>query len=139
MVCKKPTSQQGMSLVEVLVALALTGIVAIAVAPLVLLAVQVSSVSRDVTDLNAMISDRVEALRTLPFSDTDLPAGGSVGTSEAGFSEDPYRGDPDLYVRWEIVDESVSLKRVRVVAGRRDSALGPPREIMFETFRAALQ
>lgn len=132
-------SERGFTLVEVLVATFLVGLISLAVAPLLLMAVQTSAVAQEVTELTAIGSQQLEVLRGLPFDDAQLAAGGSTVASSAGYSLDPYLGDPDRYVRWEIIDENVARKRITMVVGVQQSVWGPPRQIQMETFRTDIQ
>lgn len=129
----------GFTLIEVLVATGLVGLVALAIAPLMLMAVQTSAVAQESTELTAVGSERMEVLRSLPFDDVALNAGGDLANSVAGYSIDPLNGDPDRYVRWTIVDETVSRKHITLVVGTRESIWGPPREVRLETYRSDLQ
>lgn len=133
------TGVAGFTLVEVLVATGLVGLVALAVAPLMLMAVQTSAVAQEATELTATGAERMEILRALPFNDPQLAAGGSTVNSDAGYSIDPVPGEPDRYVRWEIVDDNPTRKRIQLVCGVRESIWGPPREIILETYRTDLQ
>ena len=90
-------SSSGFTLLEVVVAAGLVGLVALAVAPLMLMAAQTSAVAQEATDLTAAGSEQIEVLRALPFTDPQLSAGGSITSSEAGYALDPYGGDANLY------------------------------------------
>jgi len=104
-----------------------------------LMAVQTSAVAQESTELTAIGSQRLEGLRALPFADAQLAAGGSIVASSAGYSLDPYMGDADRYIRWQVVDENAGRKRLTLVVGVRISVWGPPREILMETFRTDIQ
>lgn len=136
--CERAASD-GFTLVETLVATFLVGLLSLAIAPLMLMAVQTSAVAQEATELTAIGSQQLEILRGLAFSDAQLAAGGSTTASSAGYSIDPYLGDADRYVRWQIVDENVARKRITLVVGVRESVWGPPREIQLATFRTDLQ
>ncbi len=129
----------GFTLLEVIVATGLVGLVALAVAPLMLMAVQTSAVAQEATELTNSGTEQMEVLRALPFTDGQLAAGGSVTASDAGYSLDPYDGDPDRYVRWRITDAGTARKHIEMAIGVRTSVWGPPREILFETYRTDLQ
>ena len=129
----------GFTLIEILVATGLVGLVALAVAPLMLMAVQTSAVAQEATELTLIGSERMEILRALSFNDAELAAGGSTITSTTGYSVDPYEGDADRYIRWQITDASASRKHIELAVGVRDSVWGPPREILLETYRTDLQ
>jgi len=135
----QPTGSEGFTLLEVLVATGLVGLVALAVAPLMLMAVQTSAVAQEGTELISQGSEQMEILRQLPFDDSELAAGGSTASSTEGYSLDPLNGDDNRYIRWRIVDESASRKHIELVAGIRDSVWGPPREVTLETYRTDIQ
>lgn len=134
-----PADDVGMSLLELIVAMMLLSFVALAVAPMLMMGVLTSSVSQEATELAVAASDQLEFLAALPFDDTRLVAGGSITSSATDYSLDPLDGDADRYLRWEIVDESLILKRITLVAGERESVMGPTREVRVETFRADLR
>ena len=131
--------EAGMSLVESLVAIFLVGLIALAVAPLMLLATETAAAARETTELSASGAEQMEALRGLGFVDPQLAAGGSITASSAGYAVDPHNGDPNRYLRWKITDENASRKRIELVAGIRESTWGPPREALMETFRTDLR
>jgi len=131
--------ERGFTLLEVLVSGFLVGLIALAVAPMMLLALQTSAAAQESTELTATGSQQMEVLRALPFADVQLLAGGSITSSDAGYSLDPYLGDADRYIRWEVIDENASRKRIRLVVGERASIWGPPRETLLETFRTDIQ
>ena len=130
---------EGFTLIEVLVSAGLVGIVALAIAPLILMAVQTSAVAQQATELTARGAEQMEILRALPFSDPQLAAGGSTAASQGGYSIDPMPGDPDRYLRWEVTDDNPARKHIELVVGTRQSIWGPPQEITLETFRTDLQ
>ena len=129
----------GMSLLELVVAMLLLSFVALSVSTMLLLGMLTSSVSQDATELSVAASDRLEFLTALPFSHAALAAGGSTTSSVSGYSEDPIGSNVDRYIRWQVIDESAFLKRIALVAGERNSVMGPTREVLVETFRADLR
>lgn len=129
----------GFTLIEVLVATFLVGLISLAVAPMMLMAVQTSAVGQEMTELTAAGIDQMEILRALPFNDPGLVAGGSVTSSDAGYSLDPLNGDANRYMRWLVVDENPERKRITVVVGVRTSIWGPAREITMRTYRIDVQ
>ena len=131
--------ERGFTLLEVLVSGFLVGLIALAVAPMMLMAIQTSAASQELTELTAAGSQEMEILRGLPFDSARLLAGGSVVASSAGYSLDPYLGNPDRYVRWRIIDENATRKHIQLVVGERASLWGPPREIVLDTFRPDIQ
>jgi len=133
------TRNSGFSLIEVLVATFLVGLISLAIAPMMLMAVQTSAIAQEMTELTVAGTMQMEILRALPFGNSELVAGGSITASNAGYSLDPLNGDPDRYVRWRVVDDNVARKRITLVVGVRESIWGPPREFTMETFRTDLQ
>ena len=131
--------EAGMSLVEALVAIFLVGLIALSVAPLMMLANQAAAAAQESTELVAVGAAQMEALRGLGFADPQLAAGGSITASAAGYSMDPYNGDPNQYLRWEIIDDNAARKRIQLVVGNRAAIWGPPREMLIETFRTDIQ
>lgn len=129
----------GFTLVEVLVATFLVGLLSLAVVPMMLMAVQTSAVGQEMTELTAAAVDQMEILRAAPFDDPALVAGGSITASNAGFSVDPLNGDADRYLRWSIVDENAERKLITLVVGTRNSIWGPAREITMRTYRTDTQ
>lgn len=129
----------GFTLLEVIVAAGLVGLVALAIAPLMLMAVQTSAVAQEATELSNSGAERMETLRALPFTDGQLAAGGSVTSSDSGYSLDPYDGHPERYIRWRITDAGANRKHIEMAIGVRTSVWGPPREILLETYRTDLQ
>ncbi|MCH7824219.1 MAG: type II secretion system protein [Acidobacteria bacterium] len=129
----------GFTLLEVIVATGLVGLVALAVAPLMLMAVQTSAVAQEATELTNSGTEQMETLRALPFTDGQLAAGGSVVSSDPGYSLDPYDGNVDRYIRWQITDAGDARKHIEMAIGIRKSIWGPPREILLETYRTDLQ
>lgn len=131
--------EQGFTLLEVLVSGFLVGLIALAVAPMMLMALQTSAASQEITELTAAGSQQMEILRGLQFTDAQLVAGGSIVASNGGYSLDPYMGNPDRYVRWLVTDENAGRKRIQLVVGERASIWGPPREVLLDTFRTDIQ
>ena len=130
-----PQANDGFTLLEVLVGTGLLGLVALAVAPLMLMAVQTSAMAQEATELVASATERIEILRALPFTDAQLAAGGSITKSLPSYAIDPVVGDANRYLRWRITNESPSRKHIEVAAGVRTSVWGPPREVILETYR----
>ncbi len=135
----RKTDASGFTLVEVLVATFLVGLISLAVAPMMLMAVQTSAVAQEMTELTAAGVEQMEIMRALPFTHADLAAGGSIVGSNANYSIDPWNGDPDRYIRWQIVDDNAARKSLTLVVGTQSSIWGPAREIRMETFRTDLQ
>ena len=95
--------------------------------------------AQETTELTNIGTQQIQTLRALPFTDQQLAAGGSIISSTDGYSLDPYEGDVDRYIRWQITDEGVGRKHIEMAAGVRTAIWGPPREILLETYRTDLQ
>jgi type IV pilus modification protein PilV len=125
-------TEQGFTLVEVLVALFLLAIGLLAVAPMFVLAVRSAASSADMGLVNASAMNRLEGLRATGFA--SLPAGGSLTTNVAGYYD---TSRPDVTVRWTVTNNATpaTLKTivVRTVSTRR--ALGLQKEITVSTKR----
>jgi Tfp pilus assembly protein PilV len=134
-----PPPTAGFALLEVLVATGLAGFIAMGIAMSLSMSISVSGASQEVTELTAAAVDRLEEFNSLRFEDAALDAGGSLTTSDTGFSEDPLGADPNRFVRWQIEDVSFNLKRITVAVGSRSSNIGDQREVRFETFKVLTQ
>lgn len=132
-------SSSGFSLVEVLVATALTGMVTLGVASMMGMAVSATGAAQEITALTVVAVDQLELLNSQPFSDDLLAAGGDLTRSLQGYSIDPLDDNRHAYMRWEVADVSFTLKRITVVVGLRDATTGTDREASFETFRILAQ
>ena len=131
--------QSGTSMIEVLIAMSLVSAVAVSVAPLLLLGVQVSAHSQDATDLLLAGSEQMELLRSLSLNDPALTAGGSLTSALSGYSIDPLPGNADHYIRWEVTDLSPHLKKISLVVGSIKPLLGDQSTVLLETFRTDLR
>lgn len=128
-----PRPEAGFTLVEVLVALFLMGLVLMAAAPLFVHAVRENAAGADLGSVGALGVQRMELLRAADFH--DLSEGGSLSDDVSGFSD---TADPAFTTRWQIVDNGspATLKTisVRVLATR--SVRGQPKEITVSSLRA---
>src|SRR5437667_434516 len=110
----------GFTLAEVLVAVAIMGVVLLAAASLFAYAIRETATGSDLGSVGAVAVDRMELLRANDFY--ALAAGGSLGSSVAGFSD---ASDPRFTVRWQIVDNAApsTMKTisVRAIAVRRST------------------
>lgn len=134
-----PACAQGFSLLELLIGMALLAVIASSVGGVMFGATLSVEVADDVTRTTAAANARIEWLASLQFDADELAAGGSLTSSVDGFSEDPLATDADLYVRWQIVDESSFMKRIDVIAGIRGTANGSPRESRLGTLRILME
>jgi prepilin-type N-terminal cleavage/methylation domain-containing protein len=105
--------QAGTSLVEVLVAMVLLAIGAMAVAPVFVSSMKRNAASADVSSLGAAATSRMELLSNVPAY--SLVAGGSLTSNVAGYSD---TSDPAVVVRWQIVDGGgpAGVRTIRTIA-----------------------
>lgn len=125
--------QRGTTLVEVLIALLLIAIGAVAVAPVMIQSMGRNAASVDVSRLGAEATTRMEILRATPFH--LLTAGGSLASNVAGYSS---TSDPSMDLRWQIVDGGgpTGVKTIRVVAIATRSVSGQAKSVRLTTLRA---
>jgi len=107
-----------MSLIEVLVAAALVLLLVAGAAGMMTLALNAKRRGDVVAALAHAVEDRLAALRSRPFDDPALAAGGYAETRTA----EP--GRVPISERWEIADVGGGLKRIRLAA-RQDGRSGP--------------
>lgn len=125
--------QRGTTLVEVLIALLLIAIGAVAVAPVMVQSMGRNAASVDVSRLGAEATTRMEVLRATAFH--LLVAGGSLTSNVAGYSN---TSDPTMEVRWEIVNGGgpAGVKTVRVIAIATRQVSGQAKSVRLTTLRA---
>lgn len=111
-------SERGFSLVEVLVALFLITIGVLAAAPMFIYATQGNAVGADFGSGGALGVERMELLRSQPYS--ALAAGGGLTSDVTGYFD---TSDPGYRVRWQITDNvspaNTKTIEVRVIANRQ--------------------
>ncbi len=100
--------RRGSSLVEVLVALALTLLLVVGAAELLTCALGAKRKGDVTAALTHAVADRLETLRSLPFEDPALVAGEYSATRRV----EP--GDRLVSETWEITDEGECMKRIRL-------------------------
>jgi type II secretory pathway pseudopilin PulG len=124
--------EAGTSLVEVLVAMLLLAIGAVAVVPVFVSSVRRNASSADVSSLNAAATGRLELLRNAPAY--SLIPGGSLVSNVAGYSD---TSDPDVVVRWEIVDGGgpAGVKTIRSMAIAVRQVYGRQESVQLATLR----
>ena len=124
--------QDGSSLVEVLVAMLLLAIGAVAVVPLFVSSVRRNAASADVSSLGATATARLELLRNTPAY--SLNPGGSLSSNVAGYSD---TSDPAVVVRWEIVDGGgpAGVKTIRSMAIAVRQVYGRQESVQLATLR----
>ncbi|MBN2266395.1 MAG: hypothetical protein JW775_11345 [Candidatus Aminicenantes bacterium] len=108
---KNGAGMRGTSLVEVLLAMALAFILIVGAAEMLTLALRAKRRGDVIAALAHAVTDRFETLKSLPFDDPALVAGGYAATA---------RFEPGRVLvaeTWEIADEACGLKRVCLSAG----------------------
>ncbi len=117
----------------------LLAIVATSVAGLITGAQLSTTVADHVTRTTAVASAQVDSLASLAFDADGLQPGGSLDSAVDGYSEVPSAVDEDLFVHWQITDESSFMKRIDVRVGvtGRDATLG--RETTLTTFKILME
>ena len=131
------TNEQGLTLLETLIALVLLGFGILAVAPMFIYASGANEVGADYGTLGALAVDRMESLRELDFRDPLLADGGSL-TENVSTDYDYFDdSNADGIVRWEIIDNIAppQTKTLRVRTISRRVALGLPKEVVVATVR----
>jgi prepilin-type N-terminal cleavage/methylation domain-containing protein len=71
----RKNSQRGLTLVELLIALALLGFVLLGITPLFIASVKSNYAGNEYTSINMLARDRLEQLMNLPFNDAQLQPG----------------------------------------------------------------
>jgi prepilin-type N-terminal cleavage/methylation domain-containing protein len=100
MALKTPTSRRnpesGLTLIEMLIALALLGIVLLGIAPLFIASVQSNYSANEYTSIHNLARDRLEQLMNLPVTDPQLSRAGGVPAGSGSYPNDlpPTLPDP---------------------------------------------
>lgn len=121
----------GFTLVEVLVAVFMAGLVFLMIAQMLGIGVEASRAASDTTRAGALAADRLEELTQLDYD--AITVGGNVNADVGGFSDTfDVNGDGvDDYVRrWEVADLGPE-KRIRVRVISLLDVVGPPKEANF--------
>ncbi len=84
----------GVTLVELLIAIALLGFILLGIAPLFLASVKSNYSANEYTSLNNLARDRLEQLMTLPFDDPQLSPGSHTVNDLPATLPDPQTGVP---------------------------------------------
>jgi len=122
----------GYSLIETLVALFLTLVIALAVTPMFLQATQANDAGADMGQVGVMAVDQLEQLTRRPWR--DLRPGGSLSADVDGYFD---ASDDAFLVRWEISDHPVAThsRAITVVATARGDQIGPRRRVELTVVR----
>jgi prepilin-type N-terminal cleavage/methylation domain-containing protein len=129
-------SDQGFTLLEILVAVTLLAVVVLAVAPMFVMAVERTAAGADLGRVGALAVERMELLRGVPLD--SLPAGGSL-VSDVSVGGTPYfdGSEPGYSVRWQVVDNATPVggKRLTVRALTLRQVSGVPKETTLSALR----
>ncbi len=121
---------RGFTLVELMLAILALGVGLTAIAPLYVQATKRAAASADIGDIGALAVRRMELLRQRSFG--TLTAGGSLTTNTTGYFD---TGDPDVTVRWTIVNNSSRMKTITVRASTNRPINGAVKMAEFSTRR----
>lgn len=126
-------SENGTSLLEVLVALLLIAMGALSVAPMFVSAADATASGANISSLTSIATAQMESLRATAFH--QLVAGGSLTSNLADYSDIT---DPDAVVRWEIIDGGgpAGSKTIRLIAFVVRLRPGKPKSVELTTLRA---
>ncbi len=122
---------RGFSLVEVLVALFLMALAALAAAPLFVAATRANVGAGDAAEVGAAAVSRMEALRAAEYD--SLAPGGSLSTNVAGYVDTTDRA---VVVRWVVASNAGPTKTITVRAVATREVLGLGRQITLAAIRA---
>jgi prepilin-type N-terminal cleavage/methylation domain-containing protein len=127
------SGERGFTLVEVLVALFLTGLGLLAIAPLFVYASESSATSADLGVVGAKAVQRLEILRAQGFG--TLAAGGSLTSNVAGFSDTT---DAAVTVRWTVAHQGSppARKLITVRARAQRRVVGLEKVVTMTTLRS---
>lgn len=123
----------GFTLVELVIALFLTAVSMLAVAPLFVFASRENASVGEHNSAGALAVRRMEVLRSTPFG--QLENGGDLDSNVAGYFDDAV---PGCTVRWTIADKATPpapAKTVTVRASARGPLVGTVRETELLTVR----
>ncbi len=125
-------SENGTSLLEVLVALLLIAMGALSVAPMFISSAKANASGADISSLTSIATARMESFRATAFH--DLVAGGSLTSNLAGYSDTV----PGVVLRWVIVDGGgpSDTKTIRLIATVVTQLAGRPKSVELTTLRA---
>lgn len=126
-------SENGTSLLEVLVALLLIVMGALSVAPMFISSAKANASGADISSLTSIATARMESFRATAFQ--DLVAGGSLTSNLAGYSDTTV---PGVVLRWVIVDGGgpSDTKTIRLIATVVTQLAGRPKSVELTTLRA---
>jgi type IV pilus modification protein PilV len=108
----KENNNQGFSLIEVLIAMAIFSIGIMAIAALQITSINSNSSARKITDVTYYAENQIETLMSLPWADADLTAGTHTEATADGYTIEWIVTDSDLDANGDadskIIDLAVS-------------------------------
>jgi prepilin-type N-terminal cleavage/methylation domain-containing protein len=125
--------ERGFTLAELLVGVFLMSVGALAAAPLFMHAMHGNASSRDLGWVGVAVEQRIEILRSKDYD--SLFPGGSVTSAVTGYVD---TRDPEVEVRWSIVDNSTNIPGTKIIAVRgirRRVGSGPAGQVTTITLR----
>lgn len=90
--CARPRRESGLTVVEMLLAVALLGFVLLGITPLFVASVKSNYSGNEYTSINMLARDKLERLMNMPFADDELKAGGHCGGDLAATLPNPKTG-----------------------------------------------
>ncbi len=126
-------SDNGTSLLEVLLALVLIAMGALSVAPMFVSSAGANASGADISSLTSIATAHMESFRATAFH--NLIPGGSLTSDIAGYSDTT---DPDAVLRWEIIDGGgpTDTKTIRLIAFATRQLTGPRKSVELSTLRS---
>jgi prepilin-type N-terminal cleavage/methylation domain-containing protein len=91
---RRVSGSRGVTLVELLIAIALLGFILLGIAPLFIASVKSNYSANEYTSLNNLARDRLEQLMNLPFNDPQLSPGNHAANDLPATLPDPQTGVP---------------------------------------------
>lgn len=130
MIMKKDNSQNGFTLIEVMIAIALLTIGILGAATMQIAALGGNSNAIRVTQASTWAEDAIEKIMSWPYADPLLvdriPANGIAGLNNTNVAGSPADGGPvvrgDFTIYWNVADNYpfTDCKTIRVIAQRSD-------------------
>lgn len=123
--------EAGFGFVETLIALVLLTFTVLGIAQMVVTGVYVSEASEDLTNVTALASQQMEALKATPY--TDLTSGGSTTSNVTGYFDTldmDGDGTGEFVRRWQVTDLGSKMQLDVIVLGPA-TATGQARQLQL--------
>ena len=140
---------QGYTLIEVLIAIAIFSIGFLAVGSMQIMAMKTGTNSRSLTTVLSIAKDRAEELEVLPYTHADLAGSAAPGTTHApaadvdgidndenGIIDDEAPGTGHVTITWNVIDDQpiAGAKSIRITVSR--TGAGSPRSATLDFIKA---